>query len=171
MNPISWRAGVILIACATLAACGKKPIEEAVQANDRNAVSEALSKGADVNAKLSGGDTPLLVAAKAGQSSSAQGLIEGGADIRAAATGMTGICNLLVDRGMPIDEKGPGGVTPLMLAITKARQETAKFLVRHGASLDAKDDSGANAIDYATRAGDPRFANDLKLAAQMRSTK
>jgi ankyrin repeat protein len=53
--------------------------------------------------------------------------------------------------------------------VAKNRQETAKFLVRHGGSLDAKDESGATAIDYAMRSGDTRFANDLKLAAQMRT--
>jgi ankyrin repeat protein len=116
VNPIPWQLGTVLILALTLGACGKQPIEEAVQKNDRKAVSEALSKGADVNAKLSNGDTPLLVAARA-----------------------------------------------------KNRQETAKFLVRHGASLDAKDESGATAIDYAMRSGDTRFANDLKLAAQMRT--
>jgi ankyrin repeat protein len=42
-------------------------------------------------------------------------------------------------------------------------------LIRHGASLDAKDESGATAMDYAIRTGDTRFANDLKLAAQMRT--
>src|SRR6185503_5580085 len=87
----------------------------------------------------------------------------------AAATGMTGICNLLLERGLAIDDKGPGGVTALQLAVAKNQQETAKFLVRHGASLDAKDDGGANAVDYATRSGETRFANDLKFAAQMRT--
>ena len=60
------------------------------------------------------------MAVKAGQSSSAQALIEGGADLtvrdsdgftvlhHAAANGMTGICGLLVDRGIPIDAKGQG---------------------------------------------------------------
>jgi ankyrin repeat protein len=82
---------------------------------------------------------------------------------------MTGICGLLVDRGLAIDEKGPGGVTALQLAVAKGRQETASYLVRHGASLDAKDDSGASVLDLLARSGDTRFANELKLAAQMRT--
>ena len=65
-----------------LAACGKQPIEAAVEKNDRTAVSEAVKSGADVNAIVSNGDTPLLLAAKTGQSSSAQALIEAGADIK-----------------------------------------------------------------------------------------
>ena len=49
MNPFAKRVGALVL-CAALAACGKQPIEEAVQKNDRNAVSEAVGKGADVNA-------------------------------------------------------------------------------------------------------------------------
>ncbi len=95
--------------------------------------SEAIKEGADVNAQVAGGDTPLLLAAKSGQSSSAQALIEAGADIKvrddtgngvlhyAAHSGMTGICGLLVDRGIAIDEKGAGGATPLQFAVQGGR--------------------------------------------------
>ena len=87
------------------------------------------------------------------QSSSAQALIEAGADIKvrddagngvlhyAAPVGMTGICGLLIDRGIAIDEKGAGGATPLQFAVLGGRQETAKFLVRRGASLEQKNDA------------------------------
>ena len=44
----------------------------------------------------------------------------------------------------------------------------AKYLVRRGASLEQKDDSGASALDLVTRTGDTRFKGDLELAATMR---
>ena len=65
-----------------LGGCGKAPIEEAVGKNDRQAVAEAIKAGADVNARTSSGDTALMAAAKSAQSSSAQALIENGADIQ-----------------------------------------------------------------------------------------
>ena len=43
MNPILLRPGAILVLTVVLASCGKAPIEEAVQKDDRKAVSEALS--------------------------------------------------------------------------------------------------------------------------------
>ena len=87
----------------------------------------------------------------------------------AARNGLTGICGLLVDKGIAIDEKGAGGATPLQFAVQGGRQETAKYLVRRGASLEQKDDSGASALDLVTRTGDTRFKGDLELAASMRS--
>ena len=39
-----------------LGGCGKAPIEEAVGKNDRQAVTEAIKAGADVNARTSSGD-------------------------------------------------------------------------------------------------------------------
>ena len=59
----------------------------------------------------------------------------------AAQTGMTGICGLLIDRGIAVDEKGAGGATPLQFAVLAGRQETAKYLVRRGASLEQKNDA------------------------------
>ena len=81
----------LLVASAilALAACGKPPIEEAVGKDDRQAVARAIEEGADVNVQLDGGDTPLLLAARNGQSSSAQALIEGGADVQASEA----VCN------------------------------------------------------------------------------
>jgi len=173
--PVVWTLVML-----TLAGCGKDPMETAIGKNDRTAVAEAIKEGADVNEEV-GGDTPLLLAAKTGQSSSAQALIEAGADIKArdnagngvlhyaAQAGMTGICGLLVDRGIPIDEKGAGGATPLQLSVQGGRRETAKYLVRRGASLEQKNDAALSALDLVERSGDTRFKNDLMSAAKVRS--
>ena len=82
---------------------------------------------------------------------------------------MTGICGLLIDRGVAVDTQGQGGATPLQFAVQGGRQETAKYLVRRGASLEQKNDAGASALDLVTASGDQRFMNDLKLAAATRS--
>ena len=75
-----WLAAALSV---VLAGCGKQPVEEALSKNDRGAVAKALEAGGDVNATTSSGDTPLLMATRLGQSSSAQGLIENGADLTA----------------------------------------------------------------------------------------
>jgi ankyrin repeat protein len=49
--------------------------------------------------------------------------------------------------------------------VRNRRQETAKYLVRRGASLELKNGAGASALDLVTASGDQRFLNDLKLAA------
>jgi ankyrin repeat protein len=175
----SLRFGAFVLLSVSLAGCGKAPIEEAIEKNDRAAVTEAVKSGADVNETV-GGETPLMLAAKTGQSGSAQALIEAGADIKvrdasgngvlhyAAQTGMTGICGLLIDRGIAVDDKGAGGATALHLAILGARPETAKYLVRRGASLELKNDASQTALDLAVRAGDTMLKNDLELAAKIR---
>jgi ankyrin repeat protein len=81
---------------------------------------------------------------------------------------MTGICGLLLDRGIAVDERGQGGATPLQLAVLARRQETAAYLIRHGAKLDLKNDAGVSALDIVVKSGDTKFANDLKLAAAIR---
>ena len=105
---------------ALLAVAARQPIEEAVEKNDRKAVSRSHQGGRRRQCARLDGDTPLMLAAKTGQSSSAQALIEGGADIKvrddagngvlhyAAQSGMTGICGLLIDRGIAVDDKGAG---------------------------------------------------------------
>ena len=71
----TWQRSTLLFATLTalcaLGGCGKAPIEDAVGKNDRKAVAEAIKAGADVNARTSSGDTPLFLAAKSAQSSSA----------------------------------------------------------------------------------------------------
>ena len=145
-------------------------------------MSEAIKEGADVNEKVAGGDTPLLLAAKTGQSSSAQALIEAGADIKvrddtgngvlhyAAQSGMTGICGLLVDRGIADRRQGRGRRDAAAAGRRRAAgRKRPKYLVRRGASLEQKNDAALSALDIVERSGDTRFKNDLISAAKLRS--
>ena len=87
----------------------------------------------------------------------------------AARSGMTGICGLLIDRGLPVDAGGEGGVTALQMAILAGKNETAKYLARRGASIEQKNDAGASALDLVGRAGDQQLTEDLKVAAATRN--
>ena len=126
------------------------------------------------------GDTPLLLAAKTAQSSSAQALIEAGADIKVRDDAGNSVLHYAAadrhDRHLRTADRsrhrrrrsGAGGATPLQLAVQAGRQETAKYLVRRGASLEQKNDAAMSALDMVARSGDPRFKNDLEAAAKMR---
>jgi ankyrin repeat protein len=87
----------------------------------------------------------------------------------AARSGMTGICGLLIDRGLDINARGAAGATPLQFAVVGAKQETAKYLARRGANVAQQNDSGVSALDMAAAGGDPQFTNDLKQAAATRA--
>jgi ankyrin repeat protein len=69
---------------------------------------------------------------------------------------------------VPIDDKGEGGATPLQFAVQGGKVETAKFLVRRGASLEQKNDAGQSALELVERSGDTRFLTDLVSAAKLR---
>lgn len=177
-SPLIYRVIVGGLVATALTSCGKPKLDAAIETNDRKAVEAALAEGADPNKIGVSGDTPLLAATRAGQASSAQGLIEGGAQIdvrdnagylplhHAAARGLTGIVNLLLDRGQSVDELTTDGLTSLQLAVLNAHQETARFLVRRGADLNAKQGAdGVSAIEIVERNGDTRFAGMLRSAA------
>ena len=75
------------------------------------AVKQHLAAGADVNAKESGGATPLLFAAQGGHKE---------------------IAELLITKGADVNAKHNGGNTPLDWAIFNKDTETADLLRKHG---------------------------------------
>jgi hypothetical protein len=87
------------------------------------------------------------------------------ARLRAAATaGRTAEVQALLARGVPVDGPDADGKTALMDSIQADRPAVAALLRRHGASLDAKDQSGESARDMATTKGDAALDQALGLA-------
>lgn len=80
-------------------------------------------------AKLMGGMTPLLYAAREGNIAAATALVEGGANINLAS--------------------GSEQTTPLVLAIANGHYDLAKFLVEHGADVNKANMMGLTPL-YAT---------------------
>ena len=57
----------------------------------------------------------------------------------AAREGHTAVVNLLVANGARIDQPEANGVRPLLLAIMNDHAETARYLIEHGADVNADD--------------------------------
>ena len=115
----------------------------AAKDGDVEAVKQAIADRVDVNAKDSGGSTPLLHAVRADHKEVAELLIEKGADLNAKnVVGMTPLhyaaqqghketAELLIGKGADVNAKANDGKTPLDWAIQKSRTETADLIRKH----------------------------------------
>ena len=83
-----------------------------VEAGQILVVQLLLSKGAEVNAKMRWGETPLHVAAEKGH---------------------THVANLLIVKGAEVNAKTLEGSTPLLLAKKTDRKDTVELLLKYGA--------------------------------------
>ncbi len=137
-------------------------IHEAARTGDLERVQRLIVKGLDVNAKSNRDETPLIVAALAGQGEIASYLLQRGADIdartssgltslhAAAYAGYDDIVRLLVARGATIDDaKNSYGVTPLHLAAEENHIATVSALLSLGASVSALESNGYSAVSRA----------------------
>lgn len=99
-----------------------------------------LEKGADLEAKDSHGQTPLVVGVEYQKVPTVQHLLERGADV---------------------ETKDSRGQTPLMVAVQIPRLETVSLLLERGADLEAKDSRGRTALAVAAQKGTPAKMNLL----------
>lgn len=86
------------------------------------------------------GDPPLILAARRS----------------AAAT------RLLLSRGVDVDERGAGWMTPLMHAAAAGDEELCRLLLAHGADPDARDAFGRDAAAWAERGAYETIARCLR---------
>ena len=93
-------------------------------------VEDAVTKGADVNAKDNEGRTVLMQAAQNGHTRTAEVLLKHGANVNA---------------------KDNNGKTALMRAVFSGRTRTAEILLKHGADVNAKDNDGWTALRWSVR--------------------
>nr|CAN63831.1 hypothetical protein VITISV_009129 [Vitis vinifera] len=61
---------------------------------------------------------------------------------RAASTGNSAMCELLIEEGAEVDAIDKAGQTPLMNAVICQNKEVALLLIRHGADVDVEDKEG-----------------------------
>ena len=71
---------------------------------------------------------------------------------------------LLLAAGANVEEAGPNGMTPLVLASASGQEAFGMFLLDKGADANARDKTGATALHYALMKGitalnEVRFAN------------
>ena len=84
----------------------------------------------------------------------------------AAAAGRTIEVQELLDRPIPVDVADANGETALMKSIRADQPATAALLIRHGASLDKKNNAGLSARDLAADINDPALNRALGLEHQ-----
>jgi len=80
----------------------------------------------------------------------------------AVATGDSATTAALVARGVPIDERGPGGETLLHLAARRGHEEVMEVLLSHGADPNALNGFGVTPLDEALSAEQRSAADWLR---------
>jgi len=130
----------------------------AVQQGHIETVKVLLENGADVNARLTNGQTPLLIAAWADHAEIVALLLKNGADIgaklndgatallAAAQNGHVDVVKILLQNGADVNARWSNGETPLFLSAKKGYVEIVKLLLAKGADVDARRSDGATAL-------------------------
>ncbi len=134
--------------------------------------------GVNLDARSRNGDTSLMLAAYKKDLPTAQALIDKGASINhpgwtalhyGAAAGSLPIVRLLLDHDAYIDAESPNKTTPLMMAARGGYRDVAEYLLSQGADLQAKNELGLTAVDFARAQARSALADFLD--ARMRESK
>lgn len=127
----------------------------------------------DVNALNAAGESPLMLAAIKGELALCRQLIGRGAELdkpgwaplHYAASGPSSeIVDLLLERGAAVDAGSPNATTPLMMAARYGNEASVLALLARGADPERRNQLGLTAIDFATDAGRPLLADQLRSA-------
>lgn len=115
---------------------------KAVMDGNMGVVKSLVEKGADVNADLGNGTTPLM-------SAMFRGNIE--------------LVKVLLDKGADVNRKNLNGMTAMMIAMSKdTKSELVKVLLDKGADVNAKDNSGSTVLSYAISVGNAEIIAMLR---------
>lgn len=132
------------------AATPSQALFDAIGRQDRAAVRTLLKSGADVNAPLGDGTTPLAWAAHKGDAEIVDVLLQARANVNAADDhGVTplslacenadaGLVEKLLAAGAAVDAAHASGVTPLMIAARSGNAAIVRALLAKGANVNAK---------------------------------
>jgi ankyrin repeat protein len=130
------------------------PLMLAAWSGSEKSVDHLLRAGADAKAQTRLGPMPKFVDPGAGRASHGDGILRGGVPERgsrparagqmtalhyAARQGHTGVVALLLGNGAHVDDPEANGVRPLLLAIMNDHAATARYLIEHGADINADD--------------------------------
>lgn len=121
---------------------------EAAQKTNPTDVRALLEAGADSNARVADGSTPMIYAAHFGDIGSVRALLDAKGDPNltnrygvgpiheAALRADAGLLRILVDAGANVDLALPEGETPLMLASRTSGVDAVRLLIEHGAKVN-----------------------------------
>ena len=120
----------------------------AAEAGDVAAVQQLVEKGANVDTRIRGDGTALIIAARHGQLPMVEQLLQLGADvdkpsrgdgnplIAAAVSGHDDVIQRLLAAGAEVDAVVAGDETPLINAARQGHLDIVKRLVAHGADVN-----------------------------------
>lgn len=144
---------------------GNSALLLAVSFNHLEATKSLLAKGADVNAKILNGLTPLHYSAGKGYKSMVELLLTNNADIGvmnqngftplhyAVQENQETITEVLLANKADVNTKDIRGRTPLHHAANNGLAAVAKMLLASGAEVNAKDNDGNTASEWAALRG------------------
>ena len=166
---------ITTIAAVLLVGCGLSEAERALlgAAYDGNieAVKQHIAAGTDVNAKGSGGWTPLHYAAYGGHKKIADLLIDNNADVNAmdnigyiplhnaANYGHKEVVELLIAAGADVNAKNKNEWTHLSAAAVNGHKDIVELLIAEGADVNENESGGGTPLDW---------ANDKEIADLLR---
>ena len=145
---------------------GINAMHQAARQGDLETLTLILSASdANVNERNDAGETPLLVAARAGAVGCVEKLLSVKADpnrpgkngetplCEAARLGRLVIAELLIRAGADINAAPRTGQTPLLQAIRERNIDIVRVLLANGANVHVRDTEGRGALAYATATG------------------
>lgn len=139
----------------------------------RDVVGELLSRGADPNAQMTNGRTPLMCAAEAGWPEVVRLLLEKGADVSVASkenkqTALRmgalseGECvAAILEARPPLEARDATGNTALAYAAVWGQPEATRALVAAGAKIETADNEGLTPLMLAASRGEPEVVRYL----------
>jgi hypothetical protein len=125
-------------------AAAARSLAEAAEAGDAARVASLLASGAFADARLRGGETPLM---------------------RASARGYADVARTLLDAGADAAARRTDGFTPLILAAFFGHEEVVRLLLERGADTSARTDLGTTAEKWAESRGFAGVTSLLRVAA------
>lgn len=168
---------------------GERPVDGALRAaaerNDLAAFESLIQQGADVNARDAQQDSAFLIAARNGHTRLVRVALATGADIRAlnrygstalmgpAYRGHVETVRLLLATPIDIHHVNKLGWTALLEAIVlgtdgPVHREIVRLLIERGSDVNARDGSGATALQLATQKGQAEVVRMLLAAGARR---
>lgn len=149
-------------------------IYEIINRDDKQAFSDMVMLGFDIDEQDLDGYSPLMIAAGFGKTDFVEYLIDNGANVnkryyqggtamhRAAHGGYNDVIRVLADAGANVNMPDLDGITPLMIATQNGHRFTVELLVSLGADVNFKNAKGETALDIANQYRAKDIAKFLK---------